>query len=250
MAGWSIWATTWASRWKRCSASGVKRLGGISLIATSRLSSGSRARYTTPMPPRPSSPVISYRLERRCPTIGRRSYRESLDRATNRGIPRLSREVAASTSVADVERCEARNTRLHDDPDLDAEAFLVASGVEVDGRLRGDAALELVRQQRRSLRIVGLDVNRSSELTLVALAVVSDCLLELGERQRRASLQSDCLVGPRVVLRENRIREALQHRVDWRVALCCGGRRRRRGLLAPATGESDQEHRAEAEAEQ
>ncbi len=44
MAGWSICATTWASRWKRCSASGLSWWGGTHLTATSRLRRGSWAR--------------------------------------------------------------------------------------------------------------------------------------------------------------------------------------------------------------
>ncbi len=44
MAGWSICATIWASRWNRSSASFVRLPGGMSLTATSRFRTGSFAR--------------------------------------------------------------------------------------------------------------------------------------------------------------------------------------------------------------
>src|SRR5690348_4743892 len=50
-----------ASRSKRCFRSGLSdRCDGRTLIATVRSRRVSRARYTSPMPPAPSAPVISY----------------------------------------------------------------------------------------------------------------------------------------------------------------------------------------------
>ena len=61
MLGWLREARTWASRLKRASRSGSPAtLAGRTLIATSRLSFVSRARYTSPIPPAPSGARISY----------------------------------------------------------------------------------------------------------------------------------------------------------------------------------------------
>src|SRR5215471_20096820 len=60
MCGWLSDARTWASRLKRERRS-VSRVNasGRTLIATSRLSRVSCARYTSPMPPAPIRAVIS-----------------------------------------------------------------------------------------------------------------------------------------------------------------------------------------------
>src|ERR1700733_7592456 len=50
-----------ASCWKRRNRSGSRaKAAGKTLIATSRLSRASRARYTSPMPPAPTADTISY----------------------------------------------------------------------------------------------------------------------------------------------------------------------------------------------
>src|SRR5580700_5834102 len=50
-----------ASCWKRRNRSGSRaKAAGKTLIATSRLSRASRARYTSPMPPAPTGDTISY----------------------------------------------------------------------------------------------------------------------------------------------------------------------------------------------
>src|SRR5258706_5449815 len=61
MFGWFSEARTFASRWNRAigSASAANASGRI-LMATSRSSRVSRARYTSPMPPAPSAESISY----------------------------------------------------------------------------------------------------------------------------------------------------------------------------------------------
>ncbi len=59
MFGWFRPATALASRSKRARRSGsLATSGGNTLSATSRLSLVSSARYTSPMPPRPSFPLI------------------------------------------------------------------------------------------------------------------------------------------------------------------------------------------------
>src|SRR5438093_6305058 len=61
MFGWLSCETVFASRSKRARISAVTiRCCGSSLIATSRERRGSRARYTSPMPPAPSHATISY----------------------------------------------------------------------------------------------------------------------------------------------------------------------------------------------
>src|SRR5437660_2779231 len=59
--GWFNAASVCASRVNRATRSGspAKAAGRI-LIATSRLSVASRARYTSPIPPAPSGPTTSY----------------------------------------------------------------------------------------------------------------------------------------------------------------------------------------------
>src|SRR2546427_10339185 len=61
MCGWFSAATARASRSNRASASGSEATcPGSTLIATSRPSRVSRARYTSPIPPAPSGARISY----------------------------------------------------------------------------------------------------------------------------------------------------------------------------------------------
>jgi hypothetical protein len=61
MCGWLSAETILASVSKRALASGfTERSGDSTLIATSRPSRVSRARYTSPMPPAPSSATIEY----------------------------------------------------------------------------------------------------------------------------------------------------------------------------------------------
>src|SRR5262245_12922307 len=61
MCGWQIDASARASRSNRARRSGfVIHASGRTLIATSRPSAASRARYTSPMPPAPSGATISY----------------------------------------------------------------------------------------------------------------------------------------------------------------------------------------------
>src|SRR5438045_4261132 len=61
MFGWESTATARASRSKRASRSVSCANGsGRTLTATSRPRRVSRARYTSPMPPAPNCPVISY----------------------------------------------------------------------------------------------------------------------------------------------------------------------------------------------
>src|SRR5580658_6144475 len=61
MFGWFSEASTLASRSKRASLSGsCARAAGRILIATSRSSLVSRARYTSPIPPAPIGARISY----------------------------------------------------------------------------------------------------------------------------------------------------------------------------------------------
>src|SRR5262245_43088849 len=65
MLGWDSAATARASRSKRARRSGsAAKRSGRTLIATSRFRRASRARYTSPMPPAPSEPVISYEPRR------------------------------------------------------------------------------------------------------------------------------------------------------------------------------------------
>jgi hypothetical protein len=60
MFGWSNRATVRASRAKRATASASEvNCGRMTLIAASRWSARSRARYTTAVPPRPISRTIS-----------------------------------------------------------------------------------------------------------------------------------------------------------------------------------------------
>ena len=60
MFGWLSAATAFASRSKRASRAGsAATAAGSTLIATSRPSRVSFARYTSPMPPAPSGPTIS-----------------------------------------------------------------------------------------------------------------------------------------------------------------------------------------------
>src|SRR6476619_1280465 len=69
MFGWLSKARTWASRWKRARRSGsLANESGSTFSATSRLSFVSRARYTSPIPPAPSAPRISYG-PRRAPAV-------------------------------------------------------------------------------------------------------------------------------------------------------------------------------------
>ena len=59
MWGWLSLAAVWASRVKRSRMSDWKASsGGSTLMATRRWSRSSRARYTTPIPPRPTSPSM------------------------------------------------------------------------------------------------------------------------------------------------------------------------------------------------
>ncbi len=59
MCGWLSAATARASRRKRSSRSGLEAIpAGSTLIATSRLSFVSVARYTSPIPPAPIAAVI------------------------------------------------------------------------------------------------------------------------------------------------------------------------------------------------
>ena len=61
MCGWFSDARSWASRRKRATRSGsCVNDSGSTLSATSRLSFGSLARYTSPMPPAPSGESTSY----------------------------------------------------------------------------------------------------------------------------------------------------------------------------------------------
>ena len=61
MLGCDSAATAFASRSKRSRAAELSaRCGGSTLIATSRSSLVSRARYTSPIPPVPMAPTISY----------------------------------------------------------------------------------------------------------------------------------------------------------------------------------------------
>src|SRR5262245_52456459 len=61
MFGWDSAATARASRWNRDRDSGsFASRSARTLIATSRSSRVSRARYTSPIPPAPSGPRISY----------------------------------------------------------------------------------------------------------------------------------------------------------------------------------------------
>src|SRR5438477_6636479 len=61
MFGWFSDASVWASRVNRTSRSAsLAKRSGSTLIATSRLSLVSRARYTSPMPPAPIGATISY----------------------------------------------------------------------------------------------------------------------------------------------------------------------------------------------
>src|ERR1700694_4950714 len=62
---------TWASCRKRLRATGSVAADWISsLIATSRPRPGCSARYTAPIPPRPSSPLTRYLPMNRSPAIG------------------------------------------------------------------------------------------------------------------------------------------------------------------------------------
>src|SRR6266496_1896502 len=61
MFGWFKDARVWASRVNRTSRSAsLAKRSGSTLIATSRFSFVSRARYTSPMPPAPRAETISY----------------------------------------------------------------------------------------------------------------------------------------------------------------------------------------------
>src|SRR5438477_776269 len=61
MCGWFSDASTRASRSNRASRSrSALNVDGSTLIATARPSRVSRARYTSPIPPAPSAPTISY----------------------------------------------------------------------------------------------------------------------------------------------------------------------------------------------
>src|SRR5437762_795741 len=61
MLGWLSAPIAFASRSNRASDGGsLVRDAGRTLIATSRPSRASCARYTSPMPPEPMGPVISY----------------------------------------------------------------------------------------------------------------------------------------------------------------------------------------------
>src|SRR6266508_3879025 len=61
MLGWFREARSLASRWKRASRSAsLANSAGSALIATSRWSRVSRARYTSPIPPEPRGEAISY----------------------------------------------------------------------------------------------------------------------------------------------------------------------------------------------
>src|SRR5689334_17416119 len=61
MFGWFNDARTSASRLKRAiRAASLAKVSGNSLMATSRFSLVSRARYTSPIPPAPSADRISY----------------------------------------------------------------------------------------------------------------------------------------------------------------------------------------------
>src|SRR5688500_197302 len=65
MFGWFSAAAARASCSNRASRSGsVEKAAGSTLIATSRPRRASRARYTSPMPPAPSGPRISYAARR------------------------------------------------------------------------------------------------------------------------------------------------------------------------------------------
>ncbi len=69
MLGWFSAASVCASRVKRTSRSASSaKTSGRTLIATSRLSFVSRARYTSPIPPAPMAPRISYE-PRRVPEV-------------------------------------------------------------------------------------------------------------------------------------------------------------------------------------
>ena len=59
MAGWLRAATARTSFWKRTSAAESAAGPGSTLSATSRPRRRSRARYTQPMPPAPSSDITS-----------------------------------------------------------------------------------------------------------------------------------------------------------------------------------------------
>src|SRR5215831_16838394 len=101
MFGWLSEARTSASRWKRLTRDGSREnSSGRNLIATSRLSLVSRARYTSPIPPLPRRAVISSEPSR-VPTstdIGlsierqkylRRHYAEKRERTQTDGFKRL-----------------------------------------------------------------------------------------------------------------------------------------------------------------
>src|SRR5499425_2094808 len=61
MLGWFSAAAAFASCSKRCSRCGSEEKdAGRTLIATSRFNRGSRARYTSPIPPAPIADTISY----------------------------------------------------------------------------------------------------------------------------------------------------------------------------------------------
>src|SRR5262245_19256434 len=77
MPGWLTLAAARASRQRRACASVFDDCERMTLIATSRSSRGSRARYTSPIPPDPRLETISY-FPRRLPRLNdmrRRNYR-------------------------------------------------------------------------------------------------------------------------------------------------------------------------------